>query len=129
AGAIGSKAGPLEAALEVSLLSRVTEAGQPEVETLRTEQMEEAVDVLRAPHRHDGDALLVEIATTAPGQCLEGELIADPLNQDDRTRGEGAGRGSRVSRPDPVRPHAQLPRIGGRAARLLVSQLNPGPTA
>src|SRR5437899_7879935 len=62
---VGAEAGSLETALEVALLCGITEARQSEVEPPRSEDMQEASDVLRTPHCHDGDALSVEIPTTA----------------------------------------------------------------
>ena len=84
AGETGAEAGPLEAALEVTLLGRVTEACQPDAEPPWTESIQEAPDVLRASDRCDGDALGVEIPVPALGQRFEREPIADPLNEHNR---------------------------------------------
>ena len=86
---VGPEAGPLETAPEVALLAGVTEARQFEAKAPRTEPIEEASDVRRAPQGHDGNTLSLEIPTTVPGQRFERELIADPLDQDDRPGEEG----------------------------------------
>ncbi len=84
---VGTEAGPLEAASEVALLCGVTEAGQSDAGPARAESIQEAPDVRRAPHRHDDDALSVETPTTALSECFERELVADPFNEHERTRG------------------------------------------
>jgi hypothetical protein len=81
---VGAEAGPLQTAPEVALLTGVTQARQPEVQPSRTEQLQEVSDVPRTAHRHDGNALSGEIATTARGERLERDLVAAPLNQHDR---------------------------------------------
>jgi hypothetical protein len=86
---VGAEAGPLQTAPELALLCGVTEARQPDVQSLRAEQIQEASDRLRAPHRHDGNALSVEIPTTALSQRFECVLVADPFNKHDRPREEG----------------------------------------
>ena len=43
-------------------------------------------DRLGAADREDRDTFGVEIAAKAHGECLERDLIADPLDHDDRTR-------------------------------------------
>ncbi len=82
---VGAEAGSLETAPEVVLLCVVTQARQSYVEPPRAEPIEEASDVLRTAHRHDGDALSIEVPTTAHSEGLERELVADPFNEDDRT--------------------------------------------
>jgi hypothetical protein len=84
---VGAEAGPLEAAPEVALLCGVIEACQSDVQPLRAEPIEEASDVLRASHRHDGSALGVKFPTTTLGQRFERALVADPFNKHDRTFG------------------------------------------
>jgi hypothetical protein len=86
---VGAEPGPLETAPEVALLSGVTEARQSDVKPLRAEQIQEASDGLRAPNRHNGDALSVKIPTTAPSQRFERTLVADPFNKHDRTCEDG----------------------------------------
>ena len=83
---VGAEAGPLEAALEVVLLSGVAETGKPDVEPARAEPVEEAADRLRTSHRHNRDALGVEISTAAPSQRFERDLVAGPFDEDDPTR-------------------------------------------
>jgi len=57
----GAEARSLEPTSEVALLCDVTEARQPDVKPLRTEEIQEASDCLRTPNRHNGDALSVKI--------------------------------------------------------------------
>lgn len=83
---VRAEAGPLETALEVTLLGGVAETCQSDVQPLRAKPIEGASDGLRTPDRHDGDALSFEIPTSALGQCFERDLVADPFNEDDRTR-------------------------------------------
>jgi hypothetical protein len=89
---VAAEAGPLETSLEVALLRGVTQARQPDVGTLRAEQVQEASDVLRSPHRHDGNALIVEGPTAAPSESSERELVAHSLDEHDRPRREGLSR-------------------------------------
>ena len=42
-------------------------------------------------HRHDENALGVEVPTTTLGQRFERGLVADPFDQHDGTREAGAG--------------------------------------
>ena len=70
-----------------SLLSGVTQSRQPEVQTAGAEPIQEAADVRRTAHRHDGDALGIEIPGAALRQCFERELVADPLDEYDRMWG------------------------------------------
>jgi hypothetical protein len=88
---VGAEAGPLETALEVALLSGVTETCQPDVQPLRAEQSQEASDGLGTPNRHNGNALGVKIPTTARGESFERALVADPFNEHDRTRLDACG--------------------------------------
>jgi hypothetical protein len=81
---VGAEAGPFEPALEVALLRGVTKSRQSEVKPLRAEPIQEASDVRRTPDRHDGNALGVEIPTTAHSQRLEREPVADSLDEHDR---------------------------------------------
>jgi hypothetical protein len=89
---VGAEAGPLETAPEVALLSGVTEARQPDVKPARAEPIQEASDVPRTAHWHNGNALGIKIPTTALSERFEGELVADPFNKYDRTCREGRSR-------------------------------------
>jgi hypothetical protein len=80
---VGAEAGPFETAPELALLADVAETCQPQVEPLWAEPIQEPADGLRTPDRHDGDALGVEIATTACRERFERSLIADPFDQHD----------------------------------------------
>jgi len=40
---------------------------------------------LRSPDWHDGNALAIEISTDARSECLDGDLIAYPFDQHNRT--------------------------------------------
>jgi hypothetical protein len=81
-----AEAGPLETAPEVALLSGVADTGPPHVQPRRAEQVQELSDGLRASDCHNGDLLGMKVATTALSQRLQRALVAQPLNQDDRTR-------------------------------------------
>lgn len=87
----GAEAGPLETAAEVALLSGVTDTGQPDVQPPRAEQVQELSDCLRAPDWHNGNLLSMKVATPALSQCLQRGLVAQPLNQHDRTRAAAIG--------------------------------------
>jgi predicted phosphodiesterase len=78
---VGAEAGALESAPKVVLLRGVAEARQPHVQPLRAEQLQEPADRLRAAHRHDGDALGLEVTTAPLGERFEGPLVADPLDE------------------------------------------------
>jgi hypothetical protein len=88
---VGAEAGPLETALELAFLCGIAETRQPDVQPLRTEQIQEASDGLRTPHRHDGDALSLEIATTALRERFDRDLVATPLDEHDRTQVDACG--------------------------------------
>ena len=91
---VGAEAGPLEAALEVALLSGVAETGKPDVEPARAEPVEEAADRLRAAHRHEGDALGAEIPVAPLGQRFQRDLVADSFHQHDPSDRLEQSRGS-----------------------------------
>src|SRR5260370_41155786 len=57
---IGAETFPLQPTLEVALLCGVTEAGESNVQAPRAESLEEAPDVFRTSHRHNGDALPIK---------------------------------------------------------------------
>jgi hypothetical protein len=84
---VGPEAGPLETAPEFKLLSGVAEAGEPQIQSPRAEPLQEPSDRLCAADWHDGDALPIEITTTALSQRFQRELVADPLDEYDRTHG------------------------------------------
>ena len=86
---VGPEARPLETALEVALFSGVAQAGQSEAQPLGAESPQEASNVRRATHGHDGNASSVEMVTATGGEGFEGKLVANPLNKDD---GLGTGR-------------------------------------
>jgi hypothetical protein len=83
---VRAEASPLETAPKVVLLCGVTQTRQPDVEPLRAEQIQEPPDGLRAPDRHNGNALSVKIPTAAFGERFERALIADSFNEHDRTQ-------------------------------------------
>jgi PAS domain S-box-containing protein len=88
---VGAQAGPVESAPEVALLCGVAEPRKPDVDPRGAEEIQEGPDVLRTSHRHDGDALSIEIPTTALSQRFERKLVADAFNEHDRSCGEGPG--------------------------------------
>jgi hypothetical protein len=105
---VGAEAGPLKTAAEVALLSRITETRQPDVKPLRAEQIQEASDGLSTPNWHNGNALSVEVPTTALSEGFERALVADPFNEHHRTRvdacGQCVGCGNKWSAPTASRP-------------------------
>jgi hypothetical protein len=88
---VGAEASPLETALEVALLSGVTETRQPDVKPLRAEPIQEPPDGLRTPNWHNGNALSVKIPTTALSKRFERALVTDPFNDHDRTQVDACG--------------------------------------
>jgi hypothetical protein len=89
---VGAEAGPLETAPEVALLPGVTEPRQPDVKSLRAEQIQEPSYGLRTSNWHNGNALSVKIPTTALSERFERALVADPFDEYDRTRADAGGR-------------------------------------
>ncbi len=83
---VGAEAGAFETAPELALLCGVTEARKSDVESLWPEQIQEAFDCLRTADGHNGNALGVEISTAPLGERLERAFVADPFDEDDRTR-------------------------------------------
>ena len=83
---VGAEAGPLETALELALLFRVTKTRQPDVTPLGAEQIQEPCYGLRTTNWHNGNALSVEFPTTALSERFKCALVADPLNEHDRTQ-------------------------------------------
>src|SRR5438105_3854254 len=79
-----AEAGPLETAPEHVLFTFVTEPGQRRVGALRAEPGQEAPHRLRTSDRHDRDALACEVPAPARGERLEGDLVADALDEHDR---------------------------------------------
>ncbi len=74
----------------MGLLCGVTETGKSHVRHARLKPMQEPSDGLRAPDRHNGNALSLEVATTTLGKRLQGVLIADAFDEDNGAR-IGAG--------------------------------------
>ena len=58
---------------------------------MRAEQIQEASDRLRTTDRRHGDALGVEVPTTALGERFERDPVADPFDEHDRTRVDAFG--------------------------------------
>jgi hypothetical protein len=96
AGQVGAEACSLETASEVALLCGVAQARQPEVEPLRPEHTEGFTYGLRTADRHDGNALSVEVPASALGECFECDLVADPFDEDDRTRVDAASHQAQI---------------------------------
>ena len=88
---LGAEAGALERAPERVLLTRVAQAGQPDVRTPWAELPQEAADGRRAPDGDNRDALGVEVAATARREGLERDLVAGSFNQHDRARVDPEG--------------------------------------
>ena len=83
---VRTKAGALEAAPEVALLSDIAQACKPQVEPLRAEAFQESADCLRTSDRNDRHALRFEAPTPTPRERLERDLVARPLDEDNRPR-------------------------------------------
>src|ERR1700750_3227083 len=91
--------GSVQAASEIALLPLVAQAGQPDAEPARAEQVHEAPDVGRAAHRDHEDAFGVQVTPGPFGQSLYRGLVAHPLYQDHRARAwVAAGAGGRGER-------------------------------
>ncbi len=111
---VRAEAGLFEAAPEHLLLAGVAQPGQPRVQALGAESSQEASDRLSSPDRHDDNALMLEVATTARSEGFDRDLVAQSLDEDDRPRVvEPRKRAARR-----LRPRA---RHGGGTRTLLVS--------
>ena len=80
---IGAEAGPLERALEVPFLADIAEAGELDAQPFRAELLQEPPNGLRAPDRHDGNTLGIEIPAATLSQRLDRALVADPFDEHD----------------------------------------------
>ena len=98
AGEVGAETCSLEPAAHAILFGRVVHAGQAEVAPLRPQLCQEAPDGRRPTRGHDGDALCRQIATAAPRQRFERELVADALDEHDRASGDAGGQRVRGGR-------------------------------
>ncbi len=103
AGELGAETGPLERQLEVTLFLDVAEAGDRQA--LGREPSEGSSDGLRAPNRHDRNALGGEVPAVAGCQRPDRGLVAQPLDQHDS---HGATI-SPTSRTAPSRPWSPAP--------------------
>ena len=81
---IPAEAGAFQRALEVALLRRIAEARDPDVQTWATEPFESSSDGLRATDGDDGDALGLQVPSTAPRESLERKPVANAFDEDDR---------------------------------------------
>src|SRR5262249_38163599 len=80
----GAEAGALERALELPLLRRVAQAR--ELDAGGAEPLDGEADPLRAAAGHDLDTVRTERAAGAGCKRLEGDLVADPFDEDDGAR-------------------------------------------
>ena len=76
------QASTLEAVRERAFLACVAEAGELHVESARAESPESVTDRVCAADRHDRDAFGFEVSAATSSERLEGQLIADPLDED-----------------------------------------------
>jgi hypothetical protein len=83
---VRTEAGPLETTLELTLLCEVTQTGEPGAEPLTAEQIQEPSYGLRTSDGHNSNTLGGEISTASLCERFERALVADSLNQHDRTR-------------------------------------------
>ena len=72
--------------LLVALMAAPAQAGQPDAEAARAEQVHEVPDVGRAAHRDHEDAFGVQVTPGPFGQSLYRGLVAHPLYQHHRAR-------------------------------------------
>jgi len=84
--------GTMKATLDVTDLGRVEETRKSEVPPVWAPHVEEVADVRRTSHRHDGDAISVEIYASALGQCFERVSVTDTLHEHHRTLLDPASR-------------------------------------
>ena len=75
----------LEAAPKVPFLAGVAKSREPDAESVRAVPVQEPSDRLRTADRDDPDAFRCKISPTAPRERFDGDLIADSLDEDDRT--------------------------------------------
>src|SRR5437867_3589466 len=118
---VGTVPRPLEAAPEVAFLGGVAQAGQPEVEPLRAEPIQEAADVLRSTHRHDGDAFAVEGPT--PPLCRSSTHARPPCISAKRATTDKP-----IPRPEVSRRASRPCRKGSNTARRIPAG-TPGPSS
>jgi hypothetical protein len=69
------------------LFGRVTHSDDGQANSFLTEADEKASHRMGTADRHDHDFLCCEIPPLSAGECLDCDLIADPLDQDDGPRG------------------------------------------
>src|SRR4029453_2997917 len=124
--ATGGGAGPPAVAAEVGLPPGVAEAGQPDVHAPGTEPRQEAPDVPRPAHGHDGNAFGGKVPTTALRERLERDLVAAPLDKHDRQRSLAASclrhvLGDREHGP------GQVGLVAGAGGLSRVAEGGPGP--
>ena len=84
--------GTMKATLDVTDLGRVEETRKSEVPPVWAPHVEEVADARRTSHRHDGDAISVEIYASALGQCFERVSVTDTLHEHHRTLLDPASR-------------------------------------
>jgi hypothetical protein len=101
------KACPLESTPEMALLPDVTQARRCGIQAARAQQVQETRDVRRSTHRHDSNALGLELPATAPGKRLERQLVAEPFDEHDRATllGGSSGELQRAESHGPARAH------------------------
>jgi hypothetical protein len=80
------EAGPLESTPQLALLPRVTETSQPDARHVLAIEAQEPAERLRAPDRHDGNAVGREIPAAPSSEGLERNLVADTFDEHDCTR-------------------------------------------
>ena len=78
--------GPFEGPAEVALLAGIAQPGELDVEAARAVALEVAPDAGGTAHRHDDDALGLEVTAATIGEHLERVAVADPLDEHDGAR-------------------------------------------
>src|SRR6202022_4471626 len=118
---VAAEAGAVEGSPEVGLLALVAEAAQDDLGPLPAQREDEAADRVRAADGPDLDASIREAQAAPPCERLQRDLVALPLDDDDRARPRGrfhwAGTVAvplRPSRPPYAASAPAQPRLGLR---------------
>lgn len=104
----GADARRLQPLLEEVLLAGVAETGQPDVDPLRAEHLQEPPDTGGTSERYDGDPLRVEPSAVPGGQHFERDPVAVPLDQHDGPHTDGEPLGDGLGLSGPVAPGRAL---------------------
>ena len=84
------KPASFERPLEEVRFTLIHQAGDGDIQSTRTEELQVALEVRGTAHRDDGDPLGRQVTSPTARQRLDGELIAGALDQNDGPGGCGA---------------------------------------